>query len=85
MICMESVVVNILLISSPQSLFIKLGSRRLCGELMITQKINRVLGHLQAKLGQDAEMNQISLPSRHKIRNSSPGGLVGLPLGQGVH
>ena len=36
--------------------------------------------HIQAKLGhdeslEDGEMNEMTLPSRHKIRNSNPGGL----------
>ena len=42
--------------------------------------------HIQANLGQeDGETNEMTLPSRHKIRNSSPGGLrpSTLPLGHG--
>ena len=66
---------------------------RLC--FMLLQKLNElnwVLGHLRAhkaKLGQtreataDGEMNEMTLPSRHRIRNSIPGGLKPsrLPLG----
>ena len=50
-----------------------------------------VLGHLCAHIGktgreeppQDGEMNEMTLPSRRRIRNSSPGGLRPsmLPLG----
>ena len=56
-------------------------------------EINGVLGHLCAHIGytgpgqhrEDGEMNEITLPSRHRIRNSSPGGLRSstLPLGHG--
>ena len=32
--------------------------------------------HIQEKLGQeDGEMSEMTLPSRHRIRNSNPGGL----------
>ena len=30
---------------------------------------------IYAKLYKDGEINETTLPSRHKIRNSSPGGL----------
>ena len=52
-----------------------------------------VLGHLCAHIGwtgpgelpEDGEMNEMTLPSWHRIRNSSPGGLMPstLPLGHG--
>ena len=53
-------------------------------------EINRALGHFCAHTGQiepgqppeDGEMSETSLSSRHRIRNSNPGGL-GLPLGHG--
>ena len=46
-------------------------------------EMNRALGHLCAHIGQtgpgeppeDGEMNEMTLPSRHRIQNSSPGGL----------
>ena len=51
------------------------------------------LGHICAHIGlagpreppEDGEMNVMTLPSRHRIRNSSPGGLrpSTLPLGHG--
>ena len=45
--------------------------------------MNRALGHLCAHIGQtgpgeppeDGEMIEMTLSSRHRIRNSSPGGL----------
>ena len=45
--------------------------------------MNGVLGHICAHLDQtrpgkhpeDGEMNEVTLSSRHRIRNSSPGGL----------
>ena len=56
-------------------------------------KINRALGHLCAHIGQtglgepseDGEMNEMTLSSRHRIRNSSPVGLRPStePLGHG--
>ena len=53
-------------------------------------EMNRALGHLCAQTGQgeppeDGEMNEMTLSSRHRIRNSSPGGLrpSTLPLGHG--
>ena len=41
--------------------------------------------HMQAKLGQDGEMSEMTLPSRHRIQNSNSGGLRSstLPLGHG--
>ena len=55
--------------------------------------MNRALGHLCAEISktgpgeplEDGEMNEMTLPSRHRIRNSSPGGLrpSTLPLGHG--
>ena len=55
--------------------------------------MNRALGHLCAHIGQtgpgeppeDGEMIELTLSSRHRIRNSSPGGLrpSTLPLGHG--
>ena len=55
--------------------------------------MDRALGHFCAHTGytgpeeppEDGEMNEMTLPSRHRIRNSSPGGLgpSTLPLGQG--
>ena len=55
--------------------------------------MNRALGHLCAHRGltgpgeppEDGEMNEMTLSSRHRIRNSSPGGLrpSTLPLGHG--
>ena len=55
--------------------------------------MNRALGHLRAHIGktgpgeppEDGEMIGMTLPSRHRIRNSSPGGLRSstLPLGHG--
>ena len=54
-------------------------------------EMNRDLGHLCAHIGQtgpreppeDGEMIEMTLPSRHRIRNLSPGGLrpSTLPLG----
>ena len=43
--------------------------------------MNGALGHLCAHIGW--RMNEMTLPSRHRIRNSSPGGLrpSTLPLG----
>ena len=56
-------------------------------------EMNRALGHLCAHIGQtgpgeppeDGEMIEMTLSSRHRIRNSSPGGLrpSTLPLGHG--
>ena len=56
-------------------------------------EMNRALGHLCAHIGQtgpgeppeDGEMIEMTLFSRHRIRNSSPGGLrpSTLPLGHG--
>ena len=53
--------------------------------------MNRTLGHLCPHIGKtgpgeppkDGEMNEMTLSSRHSIRNSSPGGLrpSTLPLG----
>ena len=45
--------------------------------------MNGVLGHMCAPVGytgpedphEDGEMNEITLPSRHRIQNSNPGGL----------
>ena len=56
--------------------------------------MNGVLGHICAHIGQtgpgelheeDGKMNEMTLPSRHMIRNSSPGGLRSstLSLGHG--
>ena len=55
--------------------------------------LNGVLGHLCAYIGQpgpgeppeDGEMNEMALPPRHRVRNSSPGELrpSTLPLGHG--
>ena len=55
--------------------------------------MNRALGHLCAHLGltgpgespEDGEMIEMTLSFRHRIRNSSPGGLrpSTLPLGHG--
>ena len=55
--------------------------------------MNRVLGHLCPHIGstgqgetpEDGEMNEITLPSRHRIRNSHPGGMgpSSLRLGHG--
>ena len=50
----------------------------------LINEMNGVLGHLCAHIGQtgsgetpdDDEMNEMTLPSRHRIRNSSPGGLM---------
>ena len=59
---------------------------------MKRNEMNRALGHLCAHIGstgpgeppEDGEMIEITLSSRHRIRNSSPGGLrpSTLPLGQ---
>ena len=46
-------------------------------------KMNRALGHFCAHIGQtgpgeppeDGDMNEMTLFSRHRIQNSSPGGL----------
>ena len=56
-------------------------------------EINRALGHLCAHIGytgpgeppEDGEMIEMTLSSRHRIRNSSPGGLKmsTRPLGHG--
>ena len=56
-------------------------------------EMNRALGHLCAHIGytgpgeppEDGEMIEMTLSSRHRIRNSSPGGLrpSTLPLGHG--
>ena len=55
--------------------------------------MNRALGHLCAHIGytgpgeppEEGEMIEMTLSSRHRIRNSSPGGLrpSTLPLGNG--
>ena len=55
--------------------------------------MNRALGHLCAHIDktgpgeppEDSEMIEMTLSSRHRIRNSSPGGLrpSTLPLGHG--
>ena len=49
--------------------------------------MNQALGHLtgQGEPPEDDEMNEMTLSSRHMIRNSSPGGLrpSTLPLGHG--
>ena len=50
--------------------------------------MNGVLGHLCANIGktgpgktpEDGEMNEMTLPSRHKTQNSNPGGLRPSPL-----
>ena len=57
-------------------------------------EINRALGHLCAHIGytgpeeppEDGEMIEMTLSSRHRIRNSSSGGLrpSTLPLGHGL-
>ena len=54
--------------------------------------MNRALGHLCSHIGytgpgeppEDGEMNEMTVSSRHRIRNSRPGGLrpSSLPLGQ---
>ena len=59
----------------------------------MSNEINRALGHLCAHIGQtgpgeppeDGEMIEMTLSSRHRIQNSSPGGLrlSTLPLGNG--
>ena len=56
-------------------------------------EMNRASGHLCAHVGltgpgeppEDGEMIEMTLSSRHRIRNSSPGGLrpSTLPLGHG--
>ena len=57
-------------------------------------EMNRALGHFCAHIGligpreppeEDGEMSEMTLPSRHRIRNPSPGGLSSstLPLGHG--
>ena len=56
-------------------------------------EMNRALGHLCAHIGkngpgeppEDGEMNEMTLSSRHRMRNSSLGGLrpSTLPLGHG--
>ena len=56
--------------------------------------MNRTLGHLCAHIGltgpgeppEDGEMIEMTLSSRHRMRNSSPGGLrrSTLPLGHGT-
>ena len=58
-----------------------------------SKKMSRALGHLCAHIGltgpgeapEDGEMIEMTLSSRHRIRNSSPGGLrpSTLPLGHG--
>ena len=55
--------------------------------------MNRALGHFCAHIGligpeeppEDGEMSQMTLPYRHRMRNSSPGVLrpSTLPLGHG--
>ena len=52
--------------------------------------MNRALGHFCAHIvqigpGEPPEDGEMTLPSRHRIRNSSPGGLrpITLPLGHG--
>ena len=55
--------------------------------------MNRALGHFCAHTGligpgeppEDGEMSEMTLPSRHRIRNSNPGGRrpSTLPLGHG--
>ena len=57
------------------------------------KEINRALGHICAHTGQigpreapeDVVMSEMTLPSRHRSRNSNPGGLrpSTLPLGHG--
>ena len=56
----------------------------------MTQQIVVVLDEMNVVLGlgehcEDGEMNEMTLPSRHRIRNSYPGGLrpSTLPLGYG--
>ena len=61
--------------------------------LLILNEMNRTLGHFCAHIGltgpgeppEDGEMIEMTLSSRHWIRNSSPGGLrpSTLPLGHG--
>ena len=61
--------------------------------LTTKMKMNRAFGHPCAHIGltgpgeppEDGEMIEMTLPSRHRIRNSSPGGLrpSTLPLGHG--
>ena len=55
--------------------------------------MNGVLGHICAHIGEtgpgprpdDGEMNEITMPSRHSIQNSYPGGMRSstLPIGHG--
>ena len=57
--------------------------------------MNGALGHLCAHIcltglgepPEDGEVNEMTLPFRHRIRNSNPGGLMpsSLPLGPGPH
>ena len=56
----------------------------------LQNEMNRALDHFWAKIGpreptEDVEMSEMTLPSRHRIRNSSPGGLrpSTLPFGHG--
>ena len=61
---------------------------------MKLNEMNGGLGHLCALIGltgpgqlpEDGEMNEMALPSRHRIQNSSPGGLRSntLPLGHNI-
>ena len=67
--------------------------RALCSIFQFRNEMNRALGHLWAHIGwtgtgeppDDGEMNDMTLSSRHRIRNSSPGGLrpSTQPLGHG--
>ena len=67
--------------------------KELMSDIFTRNEMNGVLGHLSAHIGQtgagepseDGEMNEVTLPSRHMIRNSSPGRLTPstLPLGHG--
>ena len=51
--------------------------------LNIQNEMNRALGHYCAHTGEtgpgeppeDGEMSEMTLPSRHRTRNSNPGGL----------
>ena len=59
----------------------------------VSEKMNQALGHFCAYTGligpieppEDGEMSEMALPSRHRIKNSNPGGLrpSTLPLRHG--
>ena len=61
--------------------------------MAVKNEMNRVLGHFCSHTSyiepeespEDGEMSEITLPSRHRIRNSTPGGMrpSTLPLGHG--